>query len=319
MSSNLAAIVRQIPKATVAVVGDVALDEFIWGAVERVSPDAPVPIVQEKRMERMLGCAGNVVANLRALGARVHFFSVMGSDRTARDLQKILRQSRVNYGGISEDDRVTPRKTRILAEKQHVVRIDNESVAPISKKSADVLVARFRKAIRHVDTVVFADYEKGVLTEYLVRTMKAISAKHKKRILVDPKPNTAKRYRGVYLVKSNQREAYAIAGLPENASLETVAKKLCGAFKSNVMITRGSGGTTICERNKKCYSMPAEAKKVIDVSGAGDTVIAVLAMALAGGATLREAAAIANTAAAVVVEKPGTATLTAGELLKRIG
>lgn len=319
MKNDLVRIVQRIPEATIAVIGDVALDEFIWGTVEKVSPEAPVAIVQEEKVEKMLGCAGNVVANLRALGARVYFFSVTGNDRTAKNLQGILRQSGVNFEGVSEDDRVTARKTRILAEKQHVVRIDNESTAPISKQSANTLIARFKKVLRRIDVIVFSDYEKGVLTEYLVRAIKKICVAHGRKIIVDPKPNTAKRYAGAYLIKPNQREAYAIAKSPENLPVEKVGKRLSVLLKSNIIITRGSDGITICEGDSACYSMPAQGKRVVDVSGAGDTVNATLAVALAAGATLKEAAFLANIAAGIVVEKPGTATLTTSDLLKRIG
>jgi len=328
MKDTLISIIKKIPAARIAVVGDVALDEFISGPVTRASPEAPVVIVNKKKTETMLGCAGNVVANLRALDAKVFFITVLGKDRTGDEVKTLLKDSKVDFCGVEESDRITPRKTRIIGEKQHVVRIDDELIKPISSDIEKLLLQKLASIINKIDIIIISDYEKGLLTESFVNKIKSVAKQNSKRIIVDLKPKSAASYKGVYLIKPNLAHAKEMLGnemlgkeilrTKTDASVEEIGKKLTQKFDSNFIITLGPDGMMVFEKGKTPYSMPTEARKVYDVVGAGDTTNAMLAVSLAAGANLSEASRIANIGAGIVVGKPGTATVSISELLEKV-
>ncbi len=315
-------LVARLHDRRIVVYGDVMLDEFVWGDVTRISPEAPVPIVEVKRESVRLGGAANVLANLVALGARAHLVGVVGRDRAAELFHAQLRE--VGAGGhgtgtlITDEARPTTLKTRIIAHNQPVVRADRELRTPVAAQIEDQLIAALKAALNGAAALIVSDYDKGgvtprVLEEILPRALAAGLP-----VLVDPKIRNFAAYRPATLVTPNHHEALRLtnseddtdAGMAQAATLLR-ARVGCQA----VLITRGERGMTLLEGDGPPVYVATVAREVYDVTGAGDTVIATLAAALAAGATLTEAAMLANHAAGVVVGKLGTATASAAELI----
>ncbi|MBW2059624.1 MAG: D-glycero-beta-D-manno-heptose-7-phosphate kinase [Deltaproteobacteria bacterium] len=302
----------------VLVVGDIILDEFIWGKVDRISPEAPVPVVTVEKETQLLGGAANVVNNIRSLGGQVFFAGLVGGDERGRKILSLLEESGVDTGGVLIDPRrPTTGKTRIVAHNQQVVRFDRESQAPLSQGYADSLIAYVREAMHSADTVVVADYGKGVVTGELIRAVTEISKNEEKIVALDPKMGRFDLYRDVTIVTPNSQEASVAAGreIRDESSLMEVGHSLLDRFNCKaVLITRGEDGMALFERGGEAILIPTTAREVFDVTGAGDSVIGVMALALAVGASFPQAAMISNFAAGVVVGKVGTATVTLKEL-----
>jgi len=301
------------------VVGDIILDEYFWGKVDRISPEAPVPVVTVKKETQLLGGAANVVNNIQSLGGQVFLSGLVGEDERGRKILNLLEERGVPTGGVFIDPRrLTTVKTRIVAHSQQVVRFDRENEAPVSQGYADSLISYVRDMIPHADTVVIADYGQGVVTEELVKAITGIARQEKKVVLLDPKIGRFHFYRDVTVVAPNSQEAGLAAGIEivDERSLKEVGEKLLDRFNCEVvLITRGEHGMALFERGrKKEFPVQTTAIEVFDVTGAGDTVIGVMALVLATGASFREAAVIANHAAGIVVGKLGTATVTPEEL-----
>lgn len=300
------------------VVGDVVLDEYLWGDVERVSPEAPVPVVHVTRDGVALGGAGNVVRNAVALGARCGFCTVVGDDGAGRRVVDLLKDLGVDPAGIVVvEGRPTTRKTRVVARSQQIVRFDRETEEPVAAGSARRLVDAIERAIPKSDAVVLEDYGKGALAP---RVLAAAMRRFREAglfVAVDPKTLLAP-FRGASLVKPNLREAEALAGLRvrSRADLSRVAERIRRKVGGGaVAITRGGDGISLFDGETAAGSdVRAAVREVFDVQGAGDTTIAALALALRAGASLVEAGVIANAAAGVVVSKVGTATASAAEL-----
>ena len=302
----------------ILVVGDLMIDHYVWGEVDRISPEAPVPVVAVDREDDTLGGCGNVVNNVVALGGRVFLAGVVGTGADGDMIFAKCKALGVDVDGvIREPDRPTTRKTRVFAENQHVLRIDRETRRQIAAASFEQLAAAVEKKIGDVDVVVVSDYGKGVVTPALLaRVVKAAKAA-KKPLVADPKGVDFSRYAGATVLTPNKKEAGLAAGVRiiDDAAMESAAKRLMeGAAVENLLVTCGKDGMMLFEQGKKPFKIAAEARQVYEVSGAGDTVVAVLALALAAGASLRSAAALANTAAGVVVGKIGTATVSRREL-----
>lgn len=310
--------VSKFKECRVLVIGDLMIDEYLWGDVDRISPEAPVQIVAVKKEESTLGGSGNVINNLAALGAKVFAAGVIGTGRSGNILLKRLKYLRVDSGGvIQERGRPTTRKTRIIAAHQHVLRIDRETKKEISGKTLQKIAGFIRKKIPETDVVIVSDYGKGLITKSLMAVIVESAKKHGKITMADPKGLDYSKYSGVTMITPNRKEAALAAGveITDNSSLIDAGTKIINSFDiEKLLVTCGKDGMTLFEKNKKPYKIKAEARQVFDVSGAGDTVIAVMGLCLASGASFRDAASVANTAAGIVVGKVGTATVSGKEL-----
>jgi len=314
LTSDARALVERMRGRTILVVGDLMIDEWIWGAVSRISPEAPVPVVAVTDHSFTLGGAGNVANNLVALGAKVEFVGTVGEDAFAADVRRMLREESVDERGVfTVSDRPTTRKTRIVAHNQQVVRADWEDAAPLGAADRKRIVAHVRERASTSDAVILSDYAKGLLSADVVDAARAC-----KLVLADPKPQNLELFAGVTCVAPNVHEAEAATGIKitDDASLERAGARLLEQLRCQyVVITRGEHGMSLFGAQGERLTIPSVARKVFDVSGAGDTVIAVLSLALAGGASIERAMQLANFAAGAVVEKLGTATASGDEII----
>jgi rfaE bifunctional protein kinase chain/domain len=302
----------------IMVVGDVMIDEWIWGSVTRISPEAPVPVVAVRDHSFTLGGAGNVANNLRALEATVTFVCAVGTDQFAQQVRDLLESEQVETSGVfTVQDRPTSRKTRIVAHNQQVVRADWEATALLTPADRDRVCAYVRDQAPHCDAVVLSDYAKGLLSREVVDAAMACPL-----VLADPKPQNLDLFAGVTCVAPNALEAAAATGMAvdDDASLEMVGSRLLERLRCKyVVITRGEHGMSLFARDGRHLHIPAVAHTVYDVSGAGDTVIGVLSLALAAGADIEQAMQLANFAAGAVIAKLGTATASADEIVALVG
>jgi D-beta-D-heptose 7-phosphate kinase/D-beta-D-heptose 1-phosphate adenosyltransferase len=315
----------------ILVIGDVMIDEFLWGKVTRISPEAPVPVLDVQRRAAYPGGAANVARNLASLGAHAEIAGVIGDDEPGRHLVRLLADRKIGTGALRATPlRPTTHKTRVCAitrqlhdhleieDQQQIVRVDDESRAPLDAESRQWLFERLREQIRAADAVIMEDYAKGLVDQELVTLVLAEAKTHGKIVAIDPNPNNPFEWTGGTVLKPNRREAFLAAGLPYSQDEAEVLK--AGAILQKrhgiryLLITLGEAGMLLLEEGKPAYHTPTKAQEVFDVSGAGDTAIASFTLALAAGASGIEAAEIANHAAGVVVGKLGTATLSAEEL-----
>ena len=325
-----AARVRQIlagaSRTRVLVVGDAMLDHFVRGSVARISPEAPVPVVDFEDENFMPGGAANVARNLTALQVPTELLGVVGRDSAARQLKALLSEYHIGCRGLLDDaGRATSVKTRIVAHKQQVVRIDRESRDGLSASLTERLLGTVQSMIPRTAAVIVGDYGKGVVTQPLLDEVKRICRSHGVWLSVDPKPVHRLNLSGLSLITPNRKEAFELAGLPDetrrsnpfaDANLMRVAEGLLNEFRPAVLlITLGELGMLLCRHGQKPFHIPTVAQEVFDVSGAGDTVIASFTLAIAAGASPLEAAIISNHAAGIVVGKIGTATVAPDELL----
>ena len=302
----------------VLVVGDVILDEWVWGSVTRISPEAPVPVVAVDDHSFTLGGAGNVASNLRAIGAHVSFAGTVGDDAEGRRVLALLDAIEVERrGAIALGDRMTTRKTRIVAHNQQVVRADWESPAPLAAPDRERLRVLIASLAREHDAVVLSDYAKGLFSLDIVEATAACPI-----VAADPKPANIDLFVGVTCVAPNAAEASAATGIPikDAASLERAGTALLERLRCRyVVVTRGERGMALFGAEGERMTIPSVARTVYDVSGAGDTVIAVLTLALAAEAPIGLAMQLANFAAGAVVGKLGTATASPAEILELVG
>ncbi|MBI4115571.1 MAG: D-glycero-beta-D-manno-heptose-7-phosphate kinase [Candidatus Omnitrophica bacterium] len=320
---RLLELVDSFPQTKVLVVGDFILDEFVWGNVSRISPEAPVPVVNVKRESFVPGGSLNVANNIRTLGGTVFPCGVVGRDLEGRLLVRGMRRLGIDLGGVIMDGtRPTTLKTRVIAHSQQVVRFDREKVEPISRVDAQKILRFVRKKIKEVDAIVIEDYGKGVVEPFLLLPLLRLVKQSKKPVFVDPKEKHFSFYKGVTAITPNRLEAYNMYGESSNGrqpDLEKVGKGLLNRLKSKaILVTLGEEGMALFEKDYPTVKIPTTAREVFDVSGAGDTVIAIFALGVAAGATLKEAAVLANLAAGVVVGKLGTATVEPSELKQAI-
>lgn len=316
--NRLDSILDGITGRHVLVIGDVMMDEYVWGDVRRISPEAPVMVVEVDRESYMPGGAANVVNNVQALGGRTSMIGVIGDDPVAAQLTSCLSESGVDTTGLIMDPaRPTTRKTRIIAHSQQVVRVDRESSrrlgGPVMKKVAALVEERLPSA----DTVIFSDYDKGMASSEVVGAVLEGARRHGKRVVVNPKPRNAKQFKTASVISVNQSEAEAITGIniADERSLRRASARMLGLLKPDaLLITRGRYGMRVLTDDGQCSDIPAHLVEVYDVAGAGDTVVSVMALSLASGAAMMEAATLANCAGAAVVRKVGVATVTLGEI-----
>jgi D-beta-D-heptose 7-phosphate kinase/D-beta-D-heptose 1-phosphate adenosyltransferase len=324
-------ILKAAAKTRVLVLGDVMLDQFIWGSVARISPEAPVPVVDFERESFMPGGAANVARNLTALNVPTELFGVIGHDDAGGRLRKLLHGQKIGCAGLVENvARHTSVKTRIVAHKQQVVRIDRETRDGLDAKLTGRLLAGFKEKLsRAAAAVIVGDYGKGVVTQSLLNEIKSLCRARGVWLSLDPKPVHRLNLCGLSLITPNRKEAFELANLPDPAmpgsytspladkNLMHVAGRLLNELRPAVLlITLGEQGMLLCQRGQRPFHIPTVAQEVFDVSGAGDTAIATYTLAIAGGASPLEAAMLSNHAAGIVVGKFGTATTNPEELLK---
>jgi len=317
--SDLAARVATLKSVDVLCVGDVMLDVFVYGEVERISPEAPIPVMRVTRDAAMLGGAGNVVRNLVSLGARPHFLSVVGDDHAGNDVTGLLGEHEaVDPVLVVENGRQTTIKTRFVAANQQLLRTDRETSAPLSELSRQRLLAGATELLDKVGVVVLSDYGKGVLTPEVTRALIDGAIAAGKPVIVDPKGNDYSLYAGATVVTPNRKELHDATKLPVGTDAEVIAaaKRLIETCSiQHVLATRSQDGMSLISADGSVVHMPAEAREVFDVSGAGDTVVATLAACMAAGMSLPLAAKLANVAAGIVVGKVGTAVVYSSDLV----
>jgi len=306
----------------ILVLGDLMLDRFIWGSVSRISPEAPVPVVEVKTETVCLGGAANVAVNIRTLGGRPVPIGVLGSDPDGMRIRAEFRAMGAPTRGLVVDkDRTTSVKTRIIAHHQQVCRTDRENRSPIPAAVQNKIVAVFRAALDGVEGVVVSDYAKGLLTPQLLKQILPSARAAGKIVCIDPKVKDLAVYRPATVITPNTLEAehssgVAISGLRD---LVRAGRKILNQTRAEyLLITRGEAGMTLFEGNARVTHIPTVAREVFDVTGAGDTVISTLALGLAAGLSIREAAVLSNVAAGIVVGKLGTASATPEEIISRI-
>ncbi len=315
---RLLACLKRFPQARLLVVGDVMLDQFIWGRVERISPEAPVPVVEVVRESFHLGGAANVAANVAALGGQVSVCGIIGNDLDGRRTLAALAEAGVGADGIVRSKQTpTVSKTRIVAHHQQVVRVDREQrqQTPADKQR---LRAYLRRAAADFDAIILSDYGKGVLDEESLAELGAMARARGTRLVVDPKRRNYPHYRGITLATPNAAETAEAAEVDlagGDTALAEAGRRLLERWQAQaILITRGEHGMTLVEPGRSLRHFPTTSRQVYDVTGAGDTVVATCTLALASGASLAEAAQLANHAAGIVVAKLGTATASADEL-----
>ena len=302
----------------ILVIGDLMVDYYLWGSSDRISPEAPVPVVSINNESRVLGGAGNVINNLKALNAKVDVMSVVGECGVSTELKSLLNEIEIDTQYLTtEPKRISSKKTRIIAAQQQVVRYDQENSTEITETSQKTLLSNFRKRITDYDCLLLSDYGKGVLTDELTQQLIKIAKQHSVKILVDPKGLDYSKYKGAYLLTPNKKEASEATGIniTDDASLACTIKQLKEEYELDVsLITLSEQGVAIYDGELRNH--PTQTREVFDVTGAGDTVLASLGFALSCELDIDEAVKFANLAAGVVVGKIGSATATLNEIIE---
>jgi D-beta-D-heptose 7-phosphate kinase/D-beta-D-heptose 1-phosphate adenosyltransferase len=313
-------------RARIVVLGDVMLDQFVRGRVGRISPEAPVPVVEFENESFVPGGAGNVARNLADLNAATELLGVVGHDDAARQLKEVLQHDRIGCAGLLTcPQRVTSIKTRIIAHRQQVVRVDRESSQDLDEAATQRLLEGLERNLKTADAVIIGDYAKGVVTQRLLDGARKLCRQRGVWLSVDPKPSHQLDLSGVSLLTPNRKEAFGLAGMADHTPgappaeddglLGTVEKLLTELKPALLLVTLGDQGMLLCQRGHRPFYIPTVAREVFDVSGAGDTVIASFTVAIVAGASPVEAAIVSNHAAGIVVGKLGTATVQPEELL----
>jgi D-beta-D-heptose 7-phosphate kinase/D-beta-D-heptose 1-phosphate adenosyltransferase len=324
--NRLAQILDRAPSKRITVIGDLMLDEFVWGKVGRISPEAPVPVVEVTGESFYPGGAANVARNLREFVDRVAIIGLLGKDHRGQQLRELLSKQKIDISDAVEEVTFhTIVKTRIIARHQQVVRVDREQFTGPSAQQIQQVVAAVRKNIPETDAIIFEDYGKGFLSTELVSQIADDARSVGKIVAADPNPRHLVEWRGLTVIKPNRTEAFLAAGIPnrdidivpsQDADLKRTGETLLKKWETKyVLITLGEHGMMLFQEKETPHYIATKAREVYDVSGAGDTAIALFTLGLACGATPAEAAEIANHGSAVVVSKLGTATVTRDELM----
>ena len=320
---DIESLFRRVAEVKALVIGDLMLDEYLWGRAERISPEAPVQVVDVVREDLRLGGAGNVVNNLVALGCRVTVCSVIGGDDNGTVLQHVFTGKGVDVSGVFEDPRrMTSKKTRVLASHQQIVRIDREIKEPVSGEYEARITEFLRTRGKEFDVILVSDYQKGVLTDNVLATIAAIGHDLGIPVVVDPKGRDFTKYRGVSILTPNRKEAETATGVAINddEGLRLAAATLLGqADLAALLVTRSEQGMSLFLADGTHVHIPTVAREVFDVTGAGDTVLAVLGAVVACGVGFAEAARLANVAAGIAVGKVGTSTVSPAEIIGEVG
>lgn len=322
-TQDLFQAVARFDKTRILVIGDVIIDQFIWGTVNRISPEAPVPVVNVNREEFLLGGSANVLKNVYSLGGQGALCGVIGSDLMGEQLCSLVQDLPASLDGLVKGERPTTVKTRVIAQGQQIVRFDREETGVPGKETLAALIAYLEKHLKDFDAVIISDYSKGVVNEsFMIRLhqlRRAIITQGERSLplIVDPKPANIHRFVGATVITPNNLEASKMSGMEIHDEQQLLAASRyirdeidCEA----VLITRGESGMALLQDNDELVTIPTMAKEVYDVTGAGDTVVATLALGLAAGCSMKDAAVLANYAAGIVVGKVGTASVSADEL-----
>jgi D-beta-D-heptose 7-phosphate kinase/D-beta-D-heptose 1-phosphate adenosyltransferase len=326
--STLARSVDRFADTRILVVGDVIVDQFIWGSVSRISPEAPVPVVNVTREELLLGGSANVLRNIISLGGCCALCGIIGDDAMGRELLGLMDEVDAPAEGLVKGSRPTTLKTRVVAQGQQVVRYDRERVGSPTPETLAKMLAYLDKHLADFDAVIVSDYSKGVVNEQLMTSLHLFLDQVRSRtgrplpLIVDPKPANLHRFIGATVITPNNHEAARMSGMDivDNQTLLAAARHIQEEIDcQGVLITRGEAGMALLEGEQDLVTIPTMAKEVYDVTGAGDTVAATLALGLAAGCSMADAAVLANYAAGVVVGKVGTASVSRTELLAALG
>jgi D-beta-D-heptose 7-phosphate kinase/D-beta-D-heptose 1-phosphate adenosyltransferase len=319
-NEKLATCLDQMRDKNIIVIGDIMLDRFVFGSVHRMSPEAPVPVLATEDEKMMLGGAGNVLANLASLGAKAKIISVIGDDEAGRKIQDISQSLQIDASGLVMDsERPSICKTRFIAQSKHLLRVDDEDIKDIASDIQTACIEHLQAHIAQADVLILSDYGKGVLTDHMIKTAIAAAKQHNVSVLVDPKRKDYRIYAGADLITPNRSELSAATNgmaVQSDAEIEAACQLLLNNVAVDAIVaTRSEAGISVIERNRTPIHIVHNASlDAVDVSGAGDTVMAVLALAVAVGANLADAAALANVAGGVAVSKVGTSQVTIAEL-----
>ena len=321
MKQNLLKVLEKFRNKKILVIGDIMLDKYIWGDVSRISPEAPVQVVNVLRETYEAGGAANVANNISALGGKAFMAGIAGNDEAKRILLNDLSKKGIITDGILIDgDKPTTQKVRIVGRGQQLLRVDYENKQHVHADIEKAIIDFLENALRKADVIVISDYAKGVITQRLCDKLLKAAKKLEKPVIVDPKPKHRKLYVGVDLITPNNAEASEMTGIEDDSSnsIMEIGSRLLKSLKTNVLITRGEKGMSLFQKNGAVNHIPAKAKEVYSLIGAGDTVVAAMALSLASGANLKEAAILANIAAGIKVGKMGTATVSIDEIKAEI-
>jgi len=317
MDSRLLAGVKDI---NILVIGDLMIDHYMWGKFERISPEAPVPIVDITHEDVTLGGAGNVLKNLNSFGVIADIVSVIGNDSSADELCALLNEAKVALSGICrEPSRTTSKKSRILASKHQMMRFDKESKVSINTESEDFIISFVKANVKKYKVILISDYLKGTLTHKVLAQVISCARKNNVTVIVDPKGNNYAKYAGASIIKPNKKEAAAATGIDivDQESLRLAAETLQNqTFADAIVVTLSEEGMAICTDHFEI--IPTKASEVFDVTGAGDTVLASIGICIAVGMDIKQACIFANHAAAIVVSKIGSAVTTVNDVLAHI-
>lgn len=321
-TNNLAPFVEKLANHRILCVGDVMLDRYIYGQVERISPEAPIPVLHIQREAVTLGGAGNVVRNIVSLGGQIELVGIIGQDQAGYDLAKQLTSlPQVTSNLLTDNSRPTTLKTRFVADGQQLLRADHEISQAISADMEKQIMLRVRGAIEGCNVMILSDYAKGVLSPAVVKEIIALAKASNCKVLIDPKGRDFTRYSGAYMLTPNRKELSEVSGMAIRSvqDAEKAARQLIDAHNlQGILAKLGSDGVCLVMKDQPAQHFRASAREVFDVSGAGDTVVATLALALAGGVSPADGAALANIAGSIVVSKIGTAAVTRDELAREL-
>ncbi len=321
MKQKLLKILENFKNKKILVIGDIMLDKYIWGEVSRISPEAPVQVVNVLKETFESGGAANVANNISSLGGASFMVGITGNDHSRKILVDELSSKSINTEGIFIDkDKPTTQKVRILGKGQQLLRVDYENKEHIHHDIENSIIKFVESKIKESDVVVISDYAKGVITPEVSKKIISLAKQHKKPVIVDPKPKHKDFYKEVDLITPNNSEASEMSGIENGSdgSISEIGNQLLKNLDSNILLTRGEKGMSLFEKDKSITHIPAKAKEVYSLIGAGDTVVATAALAIASGAGLKDAAFLANTAAGIKVGKIGTASVTTEEIKAEI-
>ena len=317
--NNLIRLIEQFKNKKILVIGDVMLDKYIWGEVSRISPEAPVQIVNVIKESYAPGGAANVANNIVALSAQTFMAGIVGNDTTKDKLIQELKKRNIEVSGLIDDkNKRTIQKVRVIGRNQQLLRFDYEKKDYVDIETETNIFDFISKNIDDIDAVIVSDYAKGVITKHLMKKIIELCKEKNKIIVVDPKPKHKEFYKNATLITPNNTEAQQMTNFEEDANVEKIGRQLLTELNSNILITKGEKGMSLFEKNGKITNIPTFAKEVYDIIGAGDTSVATVALALASGSSFEEAAMIANHAAGITVGKVGTSTVSIDELKKSI-
>ncbi|MDP7244756.1 MAG: D-glycero-beta-D-manno-heptose-7-phosphate kinase [Flavobacteriales bacterium] len=320
--NNLIRIIEQFKNKKILVLGDVMLDKYIWGNVSRISPEAPVQVVNVVKESYAPGGAANVANNIAALNAKTFMVGIVGNDTTKEKLIRELKKRNIEVSGlINDENKRTIQKVRVIGRNQQLLRFDYEKKGYVNSKTENSIFDFISKKIDDINAVIVSDYAKGTITKNLMERLIVLCKEKNKIIVVDPKPKHKDFYKNATLITPNNTEAHQMTHFLEEEAddnVEKIGKQLLAELNSNILITTGEKGMSLFEKDGKVTNIPTFAKEVYDIIGAGDTSVAAVALALASGASFEEAATIANHAAGITVGKVGTSTVSIDELKKSI-